>query len=109
MWICLNDAFVSIVAHTDRPDDLLIRARRREHLVAVVGRDVPVDDWSGTDYRFRSTLPRVVVADEIRHRVASIEYPNFKDSVSDKHLSALYHRFWHDHRSLGVSDRGSRS
>lgn len=28
MWICLNDAFLSIVAHRDKPGVLLVRARR---------------------------------------------------------------------------------
>lgn len=105
MWICLNDAFVSIVDHTNRPDDLLVRARRREHLLSVVGPDVPVDDWSGTDYTFRSVLPRETVADEIGRRLVSINYPNSKDSVSDPDLSSLYSRFWHHHRCLSRRGR----
>ena len=32
MWIHTDTAFVSIVAHSDRPGDLLVRARTRRDL-----------------------------------------------------------------------------
>ncbi len=34
MWVCLSDAFFSIVAHRDRPDDLLVRTRRAGEAVS---------------------------------------------------------------------------
>ncbi len=37
MWICLNDAFLSIVTDTTHPDQLLVRARRRDDIERVFG------------------------------------------------------------------------
>ena len=33
MWICLNNAFLSVVSKDCRPDELLVRARRKGELL----------------------------------------------------------------------------
>ena len=96
MWICLNDAFVSIVEDGRRPGNLLVRARRREHLGALVP-NVLITETRKSDYRYRVSLPQSTVANLIRERVAGIDYGNFKGSTKDKTLHDMYSVWWGDH------------
>jgi hypothetical protein len=32
-WLCFSDAFLSVVNHRDDRDLLVVRARRREHVI----------------------------------------------------------------------------
>lgn len=107
MWICANDGFVSIVQVHDKPDMLLVRARRREHLAAFIGTNSPspVEVTPGRDYRFRAVLPRSAVAEILAGRVLGIDYGNFKDSVKDARLHRMYSTWWADHRLLQPTGR----
>ncbi|MFN2317393.1 MAG: hypothetical protein ABR551_11870 [Gemmatimonadales bacterium] len=93
MWICLNDSFLSIVAHRDEPDSLLVRARLEGHLEAIFP-GVDVARTPDADFAFRAVVPREVVAEAIRRRVADIAYPNFKASVHSQALHDAYMAFW---------------
>lgn len=93
MWICLNDAFLSIVAKDCPPDHLLVRARRKSDIERVFP-GYPIKETRNTDYRYRTTVPRQVVADTIANRILSIDYDNFKNSVEDHDLHAAYARVW---------------
>lgn len=80
MWVVLNNAFFSIVAHRERPNELLVRARAEgdieRHFPA---HEVTVD--SAADYRFRTIANREVVAKVLSEVVMSINYDNFKNSI----------------------------
>ena len=81
MWIHLNDAFLSIVAHLDEPDMLLVRAR----IAGDIERTFPsveVTETPHADYRFRAPVLRDEVARVLAARVAAIPYPNFKASIA---------------------------
>ncbi len=93
MWVCLNNAFVSIVS--PRPDSplLLCRARQSGDLERAFPGCV-VKRTPGRDYLFRTELPRVVVSDRIALLALSIDYPNFKNSVRDDKLHKAYSRVW---------------
>jgi len=93
MWICLNDAFLSIVTDTSCPDQLLVRARRRDDIERVFG-DTKVIRNIGTDYRYRVRLPRATVARAMADRIEGIDYPNFKDSVTNTERHAAYFHIW---------------
>ena len=94
MWICLNNAFFSIVADNDdvRGDRLLVRARREGDIEAVFGADA--DHTPERDYAYRTWLPREQVAEVIRDQALGIDYPNFKNSVDDPELHNAYSRVW---------------
>ena len=106
MWICANDAFLSIVEPSPRDLDrakieyglhthLAVRARRAEHIRAVFpDAKIFVKGWEGRDYHARAFLPRAVVAAAIAERVLSIRYGNFKDSVKGRPLHDAYMRVW---------------
>lgn len=93
MWICLNDAFLSIVAKDCPPDHLLVRARRAGDIERVFP-GVSVRESRHTDYRWRAAVPRQRVAEAIAQRLLAIDYDNFKDSVADGALHDAYARVW---------------
>ncbi|HEY3331970.1 MAG TPA: hypothetical protein VGK19_18200 [Capsulimonadaceae bacterium] len=84
MWIFLSDAFLSVVAHRDKPDCLLVRARRRGDLEKLIGAETQVDVTEDADYLFRATVSRNVFAKVIADRVKAIDYDNFKSAIKDE-------------------------
>jgi hypothetical protein len=93
MWIFLNNSFLSIVAHRDKPDRLLVRARRAGDIKAVFP---SADTWedSRADYRFRSEIAREAVSAALSTAATEINYPNFKASVKDRELHDAYLTVW---------------
>lgn len=100
MWILLSDAFFSIVESEYEKDILVVRARMEEDIPRVF--NVKPEDLLediGTDYKFRIYLPRLRVAKRIQEEVESIDYTNFKDSIShgttvDKERHGIYSSIW---------------
>ncbi len=81
MWIFLNDAFLSVVAHNDKPDHLHVRGR----LAGDIERTFPGAEVTVTraaDYRYRADVPRTEVARVLSERTEAIDYPNFKNSIA---------------------------
>ena len=102
MWICLNDAFLSIIqpkpgdaaaAGVDPKTHLLVRARRRGDIESLFPR-AKVIELDGRDYQFRAYLPRKQVGDALASRVGQIEYTNFKGSVRSRPLHDAYMAVW---------------
>lgn len=96
MWICFNDGFVSAVQDPLIEDGLMVRARKGEHL-KVLFPDETVFVGEGTDYKYRVYVSKKAFAQVVADRAANIDYTNFKDSVEDDQLHALYERFWLSH------------
>lgn len=57
MWICLNDAFLSIVRKDCGPNELLVRARREGDIERVFPR-VKVEVTPLADYLYRAVPPK---------------------------------------------------
>jgi hypothetical protein len=93
MWICLNDAFFSIVASDRDPALLNVRARRAGDLERYFA-GWPVHAWRGRDYPYRVFAPRDHVAEVLARRSRDINYANFKASVADGRLHSAYIRVW---------------
>ena len=93
MWICLNDAFFSIVNAPGQPDHLLVRARRQGDLQRVFPGHA-VQRTPGRDYLFRATVPRMDVANVLAELAFGIDYGNFKNSVREPRLHGAYARVW---------------
>jgi len=96
----MNDAFLSIVAHTDSPDHLLVRARRVGDIEAVFP-DAKVEHTPAADYAYRTMLSRGEVAVVMARRLCTIDYPNFKNSVNDPQRHDAYFDVWRTLLSLG--------
>ena len=93
MWICLNDAFLSIVVDRTHPGYLLVRARRQGEIEKVFP-DAIVLRNVGSDYRYRALIPRSQVALLLMERLEAIDYGNFKNSVLDVDLHDAYYQIW---------------
>jgi hypothetical protein len=97
MWLCLNDAFLSIVKKDCARDELLVRARRPGDIEKVFpemkGRVVTN---TRSDYAYRAVVKAHVVKTAIDGEVNRINYSNFKDSVSkdDAALHDAYMAVW---------------
>jgi hypothetical protein len=96
MWICFNNAFVSIVQDAQEPGNLLVRARAKKHLTALFPRR-RVTRTPKADYRWRVSMPAKAVAALVAAKINGIDYGNFKDSVEDAKLHEMYALWWGDH------------
>lgn len=95
MWVILNNSFLSIVEHRDKPDMLMVRARFKGDIEAVfAGPGVKVKRTPDADYLFRAELPRDRVAQILAAAVNDIDYPNFKNSVKQHWRHELYAKVW---------------
>ena len=83
MWIFSREAFLSVVAHNTKPNILVVRSRFEGHIEKVFPK-ASVEEDEKRDYRFRAELPIKEVAKAISRTVSEIDYPNFKDSLSDE-------------------------
>jgi hypothetical protein len=100
MWIYTTDALLSIVAHREQPECLLVRARFTGDLErAFPGADVT--ETPDADYRFRATIPRADVGAFLLTAAMDIWYTNFKGKLSaDTEVEALRADAYHEaHRA----------
>ena len=95
MWICANNAFLSIVNSDQDASVLMVRARRHGDLEAVFGPGVEVTTLPGRDYQFRAFIRRDIVGAVIAQSLMEIDYTNFKGSTKDRHLHDAYMDIWH--------------
>lgn len=100
MWLCFNNAFVSAVADRDDRNRLVVRARRRDHLENLFGKDAEIVVLTDADYKYRLFVERSVVADLTHKALMGISYDNFKNSVQDDDLHDLYADFWGLHHEM---------
>jgi hypothetical protein len=105
MWLITTQGFYSVVAHRERPEAVLVRARTRADIEAL--RDqiqdlTPFEDELA-DYRWRAEVSREQWADAVAQFAEEIDYPNFKDAVAETQgpdREALYHQIWQVLRRL---------
>lgn len=83
MYILTPEASLSIVAHKNNPELVVVRAWREGDLEAVFGRETPVHAGGGTHYRFRAELDRRVVADALAQEISFLNHERVVDAVSE--------------------------
>ena len=93
----MNKAYFSIAENKNKIDELLVRARIEGDIEKIFP-DAVVQQWAGTDYRYRTSLPRTFVAEAIKKEIENIDYDNFKNSVplDDFQRNEAYHDVWFD-------------
>jgi hypothetical protein len=106
MWLITEDGFASVVAHRERPDHLLVRARARgdlENLCRIAAEEgvegfdpVGVFSLEQADYRWRLEVRRDDFAALTAAMVGRIDYDNFKNRVGQKDpaRASLYSDVW---------------
>lgn len=111
MWICLNNAFLSVVDLVPRdPDKLMVRARIKGDIRRVfphaVERESRPEEFR--DYRFRAIVDRRLVADMIAASIQAIDYSNFKDSVRENDRHDAYLSMWSAMKRYQDRNRATR-
>jgi hypothetical protein len=81
MWIVLNKSFLSIVENRNNKIELLVRSRVKGDIEKVFS-EAEVFEDNNADYKYRSYIDRKIVANTISKELLSINYDNFKNSVS---------------------------
>jgi hypothetical protein len=113
MWVFTLDGFFSIVAHTELPNHLLVRARDRDDIqrlagwLARQGHPVEPRHTPEGDYAWRLVAPRALVARYLATTVADIDYPNFKNAVAKQRghdRAVIYSQVWLDMLALQPED-----
>jgi hypothetical protein len=99
MWLLTPRGFYSVVANTDDPETVLVRARAREDLEAlhdlIDGLDII--ETRDRDYRWRALVTRRAWSTALALLAAEIDYPNFKDEVARRQgrkRADVYHAVW---------------
>lgn len=98
MWLFTKNSFVSVVQHRERPNDVMIRARRRNHLVRLFPKkEKQIVKTAGADYMWRLVVSKKELAKVASDYILrSLTYDNFKaaqDSASSCWADFL-HKVW---------------
>ena len=93
MWVYLNNAFLSIVAHRTKRGHLLVRSRFPDDLARVFPAAM-VETTPDADYRYRCTVTRAQVQAAMAVAVRDVTYPNFKNSVESAQRRGIYSEVW---------------
>lgn len=93
MWLCFNNAFLSVVDKASNKDNLLVRARRKGDIKNVFPK-AKEKLTLGTDYAYRAEISRGEVAEALTRMVFELDYSNFKNSVQDHKLHNAYSSVW---------------
>jgi hypothetical protein len=107
MWLFLNNAALSIVAHRDEPDCLLVRARVAGDIERIFP-SAEVHEMLEADYRYRANVRREEVAARIAQSIATIDYDNFKNSCGTARHNAymeVWESWWHAAQTPGIARR----
>ena len=90
MWVALTEGWLSIVAHRDKPDHLLVRARNPKHITRTFP-EAEMYSNADADYPFRADVPREDVIDFMSRRLEHMQYDNFKNTINEEayHDAAL--------------------
>ena len=85
MWLALSDGWLSIVAHRDKPECLLVRARNENHIESYFP-DADIYIITDADYPYRADIRRIDVGLTIASYIHHIQYDNYKNSVNEEEL-----------------------
>lgn len=96
MWLCLKEGFMSIVDKDVPEGYLIVRGRRKEHILAYFpDADVKHTGGPDRDYHFRAQISREEVAKVVSDYILNeISEGNFKASVKDRLLHNTYMSAW---------------
>lgn len=96
MWLFTSNSIVSIVDKGDTSGQtLLVRARKAGDIEQLFP-DAKVQVGGGTDYQYRSRIDRERVAQVVADQIRSINYSNFKNTVTDHDRHNAYLGVWRE-------------
>lgn len=100
MWLFTKYGFFSVVCAHNDDDNMMIRARCKRHLTALMKRfqqaSQPIVETLDTDYQFRIFVTSGLLSEIAHDLAAEIDYSNFKAAVGrndTEYVNAL-HNIW---------------
>lgn len=89
MWLCTQSGFFSIVAHRDKKNRFLLRARFEDDLKNLVFTcsslsPLNIEHTPNADYAFRIEITRAQLIDIMLKLATGITYPNFKGMIAKR-------------------------
>jgi len=93
MWIFTTKGFFSIVKYDGDTSHFVVRSRVKGDIEAMWP-NARVHRWPERDYLYRALISKWEVAEAVDLAVQGIDYPNFKDAISDKRRSYDYGLVW---------------
>lgn len=107
MWIFTKNSFISAVEHRDRPNDLIIRARRRKDLAKLFPRkEKLIQKTPNADYLYRITISKKEFAKVLSDYVLrNLKYSNFKaaQDPDGSEWTQFLHQVWEAGYSMQAS------
>lgn len=111
-WFFFTEGFVSIVSDRDDADNLLVRARTEDHLLALLGRDLldelgrdVVRKTPAGDYLYRAFVPRSFAVQRVTELTMGIDYDNFKNTLRDEDYHDAAFEVWSSMHNLQMRTR----
>lgn len=104
MWVFTKNSFISAVEHRDRPNDVMIRARCRRHLVRLFPkRKEQIVKTPHADYMWRLVVSKKELAKVLSDYILrSLTYDNFK-GAQEPEASGAWMDFLHSVWGAGYS------
>lgn len=93
MWIFTNKGFISAVKSDEQPDTMLIRARVKDHLEAILPDD-NIIITPENDYRYRCIISKARFVDLVAQLAQDVDYPNFKNTLTDQAYHSAAAKVW---------------
>jgi len=79
MWLITSEGFISVVAHNEKPDTLLVRARDEGSLLSLVeATGATLRRTPSNDYPIRSGVSREALAAWVADQITQLDYTNYK-------------------------------
>ena len=79
MWLFTSEGFVSVVAHSEKPDTLLVRARDEDSLLSLVeATGATLRHTPSNDYPYRIEALREAFSAWVADQVFNLDYTNYK-------------------------------
>ena len=79
MWLFTSEGFVSVVAHSEKPDTLLVRARDEDSLLSLVeATGATLKSTPSADYPYRLEVLRTAYSAWLADQVSNLDYSNYK-------------------------------
>lgn len=79
MWLFTSEGFVSVVAHSEKPDTLLVRARDEDSLLSLVeATGATLRHTPSNDYPYRIEALRQAFSAWLADQVLDLDYTNYK-------------------------------
>ena len=97
MWLFTSEGFVSVVAHSEKPDTLIVRARDEDSLLSLVeATGATLRHTPNNDYPYRIEALREAFSAWLEDQVSNLDYGNYKNHMWSERteFGAALHDVW---------------